>query len=314
MKRFLGLVSLFLLFNSCDDGDLTLETIDFSNATAQKCGTNNIIYKIKNTEALLLLIPSTTFVNDETASGAPIELSINNTNQVVYRQYNGTLSTDNICPVIPAATPNVIEEWIATSGTIQITTTAIKTTNNVTNATKITGYKHYIVFKNVTFQKPNGVQIYETFVFGNYNTSITPLTLGFGQEAQKSTCDNRIFNISGGESLIVDANAALFENIVTTTPRTATINATNKVTYRLHNGIVDNNFFCSSPAPLIPTLNQEWNAVEGTENINGIIEVSTTTFGTGFQHNIRLKKVSLKRGNSTFYLGDDYLYGSFYTN
>ncbi|MBP6557947.1 MAG: hypothetical protein KAX93_03025 [Flavobacterium sp.] len=316
MKRILGLLTLLFLINACDDGDLTVDNIDFSEVSAQKCSSKDVIYKIKDSEMLVLAIPATTFINDETIADEPIEVSINATNQVIYRQYNGTVSSDNICPTIPSATPNLTEEWNATAGTIQITTTAVKTTDATTNATKITGYKHYIVFKNITFQKPSGTQVYETYVFGNYTTSVSPLAFGFDEEVDKSTCDNRIFNFSGGESLVLDLAdyANLIQNSVTTSPRTALLNSGNKLTYKLFSNTVIDAYFCTTPTPTSPTLLQEWIAENGVADTSGIIEVSTTTLGAGFQHTIRLKKVTMKKGNSTFLLGDDYLYGTFVTN
>jgi hypothetical protein len=315
MKRLLGIFTALLLITACDDGDLTVDTIDFSEVNAQKCSSRDVIYKVKDSEMLILAIPASTFINDETPEGNPIEVNINSTIQVIYRQYNGTASQDNICPTIPAATPNLLEEWNATAGTVQITTTAVKTVNATTGITQITGYKHFIVFKDITFQKPNGTQVYETYTFGNYTTSVSPLAFGFDEEAEKSTCDNRIFNFSGSESFVLDLAdySTLFQNINTTTPRTALISATNKVAYRLFTGTVNDAYFCASVTPTTPTMAQEWLANDGITNVSGIIEVSTTTFGTGFQHTIRLKKVTMTRGNSNFYLGDDYLYGSVIT-
>lgn len=316
MKRLLGLFALLFLLNACDDGKITVDPIDFSEVAAQKCSDKDLIYKVKGNEMLILAIPASTFVNDETLENSPIEVPINTSNQVVYRKYESTASANTICPTIPSATPNLREEWNAISGTIQITSTAIKSTNATTNATKITGYKHYIVLKNVTFQKPTMNQTYETFVFGNYSTTVSPLAFGFNDQVDKSTCDNRIFNFSGSEALLLDVEdyATLFESAVTTTPRTALISATNKLTYQLFSNVVNDAYFCTTPTPITPSLTQEWKAVDGIEATNGIIEVTTTTLGNGFQHTIHFKKVTLQKGNSNFYLGDDYLFGSFVTN
>lgn len=318
MKRFLGLVSLLLLINACDDGDMTVETIDFETVAAVKCTSKDVIYKVKDSEILFLEIPATDFVNDETLLDTPVVIPISDTKRVVYRLYDGQASADNVCPSVPNASPNVLEEWITTSGTIQITTTAIKTTNDVTGATKITSYKHYIVLKDVTFQKPSGEQVYSSFVFGNYNTTATNLPLGFNEEnAAKSTCDSRVFNISGGEALIIDVDnfSTLFANEVTTTPRTATISATKKVTYKLHSATVNDLFFCTS-TPATPVLLQEWNAVDGIEGVDGTIEVTTapTNDPAVFRHTVVLKKVTFKRGNSDFFLGNEFLFGSFETS
>ncbi|MFN8324794.1 MAG: hypothetical protein U0T80_03450 [Flavobacteriaceae bacterium] len=316
MKKIIPLLALLILSNSCDDGDLEIKNIDFSEVTAQKCSEKDVIYKIKDKEMLVLSIPASTFISDETTAGSPIELSINSTNQVVYRQYNADVSSDNICPTIPSATPSLLEEWTATAGTIQITTTAVKTTDETTNATRITGYKHYIVFKNITFQKPNGTQVYETYVFGNYTTTITSLPFTFDELADKSSCSDIIYNFNGSEVLSLNTSNynSLFENTVTTTPRTALIDDNTVLKYQLFNNVITNDYFCASTTPTLPLLMQEWVGVNGVSGTSGIIEVTTSTYGTGFQHTIHLKNVSLKKGNSTFTLGSDYLFGSFIVN
>jgi hypothetical protein len=322
MKRILGLLVVVLFLNACDDGDLTVDTIDFADVPVQKCSQKDILYKISDNKMLILAIPATTFVSDETPDNDPIEVQISGNIDVVYRQYNGTPSQDNICDIVTAATPNLSEEWNATSGTILITSTAIKTVNSTTGITQITGYRHYIVFEDIVFLKPDGTtQTYagNSFVFGNYNATQSPLAFGFDDEAAKSTCigDNRIFNFNSSETFVLDLAdfATLFQNEVTTTPRTAYISATNKVVYKLFSGTINNDYFCTTPVPSTPTLSQEWTANDGdSTTATGIIEVSTTTSTPGFyQHTIRLKKVTMTKGNSDFYLGDDYLYGTIIT-
>ncbi len=322
MKRILGLLAVVLFINACDDGDLTVDTIDFVDVAVQKCPQKDILYKISDNKMLILAIPATTFVNDETPDNNPIEVQISGNIDVVYRQYNGTPTDANICDIITDATPNLTEEWTATSGTIQITSTAIKTVNATTGITQITGYRHYIVFEDIVFLKPDGTtQTYagNSFVFGNYNATQSPLAFGFNDEAAKSTCagDNRIFNFSSSEAFVLDLAdfATLFQEEVTTTPRTAFISTSNKVTYKLFSSTIDNDYFCTTPIPTTPVLNQEWTANNGDSALGtGIIEVTTTTSTPGFfQHTIRLKKVTMSRGNSDFYLGDDYLYGTIIT-
>ena len=315
MKQFLVILVLLFSLNACDDGDLEVKNIDFEDVVATKCsGDKDVIYKIKDTEMLLIEIPATTFLNDETPEGEPIEVNISSTIKVKYRQYNGAVSVDNICPTIPDATPSLLEEWNALAGTIEITSTAIKTTDATTGATKITGYKHYIVFKNITFEKPGGTQVYSSFVFGNYNTTATALSFGFDEEVTKSSCDNRLFNFNGSEVLTLDTDeyATLFVNEVTTQPRKALISSSDKLSYRLYNSVVNDAFFCTTPGTTVPS--QEWIAEDGVLNVSGIIEVTTTQLVSTFQHTIRLKKVTMKKGNSDFYLGDDYLFGTLLTN
>lgn len=321
MKRILGAVLLLFFINACDDGDLKVDIIDFSSVNAQKCADKNVVYKFKENEMLLLEISAATaYENKETLANVPREFVINASNKVTYRQYNGTVSASTICGSVPDATPIVIEEWRATSGIIQITTTAIKTVLSG-NGTRITGFKHTINFKNITFQKPNGEQFYASYPFGDYTTAATELPFTFDEQLDKSTCvnDNRIFNFLGGATFILDVSstnfATLFPTVVTTNPRSVPINATNKLSYRLYSGIITNGYFCATVQPATPLISQQWDAVQSSADTNGIIEVTTTQLPVGtLQHTVRLKKVTLKRENSTFDLGDDYLLGSFVPN
>ena len=319
MKRIIGLVALVLFLNGCDDGELTVETINFDNVPVAKCNINNILYKLNGSEILALEINddddyNDAFLNDITITGTPREVNLSASNRVVYRSYNGAVSLLNICATISATTPNVIEEWTATSGRIEIVTTAVTTTNTTTNATTITKYNHYIVFKDITFIKPNGIQVYETFVFGNYQTNATALPFGFDvNSVQKCSTSNQIYNFSGSESLTLAIAPSLYPNTVGT--QTGIVSATNKVTYKLFTSGLSQSYFCVTPTPSTPIVNQEWNAIDGVSNVSGIIEVITTTeSATSYRHFIHLKKVTFKKGNSTFTLGDDYLYGSFVTS
>lgn len=319
MKRVLGLLIFALFLNSCDDGDLTLEDIDFEDVSTQSCTTNDIIYKLKESEALLLEMPKTDFVNEPTDVDAPIEIDIDNsTYRVVYRFYNGTIADDNICNTIPPALPTVTDQWTGTSGIIQIATSAIKTTNTTENSTRITGYNHNITFKNITFQKNNGTQVYETFPFGDYTTQATPLPFGFDKVVEQCPTTKQIYNYVSSEALTLDAiDPALIVNVETlNTPRTALIGSVqNRLTYRLYsNGVLTPTYFCNTTVPTLPSIKEEWNAVNGVAGISGIIEVTTIKNGTSaYTHTIVIKNATLKKGTSDFRLGDNFLYGELTT-
>lgn len=318
MKRVLGLLVFALALNSCDDGDLTLETISFENTATQSCSNKNIIYKLKEKEALLLQIDTTKLTTEPSLAGNPTILDINSTNKLFYRFYDGKIASANICEAIPPATPLVTDQWIATNGKIQIFTSAVKTTNTTDNSTKITGYNYNIVFKNITFSKNSGTQVYETFPFGDYVISTTPLPFAFKKIVEQCPTSKQIYNYSSNESLTLDnIDPALIVNSPTplNSPRTGLISdTTNKLTYRLFSGLLTADYFCKTPDPTTPAISQTWNAVAGISNVSGIVEVTTTTNGTGFKHTIVLKKVTLKKGNNDFQLGDNYLYGELLTN
>ena len=315
MKRILFLLFMAFLIQSCDDGKIKADTIDFSTVPAQKCADKDLIYKINDSQMLILSIPFSSLPTDQTPPGAPATYTINATNQVIFRRYSSTVTASSICPTIPSASPNVVEEWNAVSGTINIVSTAIISTNSTTNATTITGYNYYITFTNITFQKPTGTQVYDSFVFGNYINPIDSNNqLTFTFVTATTNCGNNIFNTAGNKAFVLNLGdfSNLIQNSVTTTPRTALISSTNKVTYSLYSGLVSNSYICT-PATTDPSPTQVWLADDGVADTNGIIEVTTTTAAQSFQHTIHLKKVTFRKGNSSFYLGDDYIFGVIYT-
>ncbi|CAM2888586.1 hypothetical protein [Flavobacterium frigoris] len=318
MKRVLSLLVFVLVLNGCDDGNLIQEDINFENITTQSCTTNDIIFKIKEKEALLLEIPATSFVNEPSVVGIPTTIDISSSNRVVYRFYNGVVANNNICETIAPAIPIVTDQWTATAGKIQIFTTAIKTLNTTENSTRITGYNHNIVFKNITFAKSNGTQVYETFPFGDYVTTSNSLPFLFDKTVEKCSSSNLIYNHTSSEALTLNIDPSLIANVATplNSPRTGVIGTTsNQLTYRLFTGVpLTGDYFCGTTIPATPTINQQWDAVSGVNGVSGIIEVTTTTNGpNAFKHTIVLKKVTLKKGNSDFLLGDNFIYGDLLT-
>jgi hypothetical protein len=313
MKRFLGILICTIALGSCDDGDLVVDKIDFSEVETQSCSTNNLLYKLNENESLILNVPTATFTNNPTVPGVPTSLVIDATNQVVYSFYNGKVVSGNICDLIPPATPNVNNQWKASSGKIEIVTTANKKVDEANNSTRITGYNNNIVFKNITFDKGDGTsQFYETFAFGDYTKTADPLPFAFS--GLLNICSNgQVYGFSPSESFTLKIDSALIANEVTApnTTRTGVIGTTlNKLTYSLFtNGVVTSSYFCNATVPLLPSVSQEW-----LGKVGGIIEVTTTTSGpNSFKHTIILKNVTLEKGNSNFQLGTSYKYGELTT-
>lgn len=312
MRKFFGILFLFFLINACDDGDVAVQDISFEQVEGLKCNDNGIVYKIKGNEVLILNIPkdSLAFKDDLTIVDKPRIYSINSNTTVTYRAYNSVPTGANFCGAIPPATPIVIEEWTAIGGTIEITSTITKTTDETTKAETITGYNHLVILKNITFKKPNGEQFYEEFRFGNYKTTITPLNFTvFTNNIKK--CNNgtssNLTSNNGLSSLIsFDNNPDLIQPILTNgTPRVATISTNNNLYYRVFGGLSQTTDLTCAKTFLSTdtTLQQEWKATTGT------VEVTTSPNGAAFIHEVRLKGVKFKKGNSEFYLGDNFLLG-----
>ena len=320
MKKILGLLALILMINSCDDGDVTIQNITFEDvASSSNC--NDLVYKIKGNEALIIKIvngATLAYPNVVTPVGVPTSIPISGTTQVIYRNYNGAPTANNFCSSPPPANPSVTEEWNATGGTIEITTTAVKSTNTTTNATTITGYNHYIVLKNVTFEKPTGTQVYDKFIFGNY---VTTNTLNFptsstGLDLIRCTTGNinTVYYSTSTQGIVLDnLDPTLIANTTSTATRTAALGtSTNKLSWKIYTATIPTDFFCATVTPTSPAISEQWDA--NNTITSGTIEVTTYTVGTGpstvYTHKIYLKNATLTKGTLSFYLGDDYYFGN----
>jgi hypothetical protein len=316
MKKYFGILASLLLLTGCDDGEIKVDNLDFESATVKRCSGGNILYKLNDTEALFFESDyEAAFINDPTLEGSPRIFPISSTNQVYYRDYNGNVSLNNICDLIQPATPTVREQWTASDGSIEVTTAAVTIANTaLAGGEKISAYRHTVTFRNIIFQKPSGNQLYETFSFGTYETPATTLPFNFDDEIDR--CGYRVYNYNGSEAILIDLDPTLIQSSVTQpgVPRTGLLGPASQLYYILFNGLVDSDYLCASTIPATPVPVEFWSGAAGVENVSGIIEVTTTTNGTGFQHEIHLKKVTLTKGNSAFLLADDYLLGNLITN
>lgn len=321
MKKFLVLALIIVFVTSCDDGIIKVENLDFSDSVTQTCG--NLVYKLNDSEALLISLPetvyNTVFINAPTPLGQPRTIAINTDNRVLYRFYDGTVSSATICSAIPPINPKAQDEWTALSGTMQITTTAvIEPNSDFEGGQKITAYKHQITFKNITFEKEGGNQFYDTFVFGVFQKAVLPISFVFDQDLEKCTNNSLIFNIAGSSAFTLNIDPILIVNQVTAIdqPRVGYIESDkNILKYTKFAAIVNADYFCGATIPTIPAVTESYNGALGVPNLSGIIEVTTTTNGTGFLHEIHLKKVTLTSDlGVSFLLADDYLYGQLITN
>lgn len=320
MKKFIILAIITLFVTSCDDGIIKVENLNFTEATTETCG--NLVYKLNDSEALLISLPelvyNEAFANAPTEIGLPTTIQINASNQVLYRFYNGPVTSNTICSAIPPLNPQPQEEWIGISGSMQVTTTPVLTPNDdFPGGQNVTAYKHQITFKNITFEKPGGNQFYDTFVFGVFQKAVTPISFVFDESLDKCPNSNLIYNIAGSSAFTLKIDPNLIKNEVTILdqPRIGYISTINVLEYKKFGSIVPNSYFCGATIPTTPAVLETYSAIPGVEDVSGIIEVTTTTNGAGFLHDIHLKKVTLKSTlGVTFLLANDYSYGQLITN
>ncbi|SCY79209.1 hypothetical protein [Flavobacterium caeni] len=322
MKKFFGLLILVGLLASCDDGDVTVDTITFDDVDAKTCGL--LVYKLTENQAMIITLPSGSdaFVNEPTAAGNPRTKTIGGGINVTFRTYSGTVTDPVLCTTPAPISPIATTEWLATAGTVEITTTPVYSEPNPeTGQIRLNRYRHAVVFRNIKFAKPDGTdQSYSEYVFGNYFTNPTySLPLSFVPE-NVALCPstNTFYNAQNGgkEGLYIqNFDAALLSTDNLGVAKTAVIGqANNRVVYRYFIGTLpsggNQDYFCSSGTTLAtpPGTAEEWIAADGN-NGNGIVEVTTTLFGSGYKHTIRLRGVTFVKGASSFYYGNDILIG-----
>jgi hypothetical protein len=131
MYRFLGVLFLFVFFASCNDGDIIVTSFDFENQELSVCGegTNKVLYNINNQdifETISFTLSNSQLSNLEnvlaTNTGEPISIPLSGSNEIIYRNYDGTVPTNYFCGDIPPSSPKVTEEFKSVGGTVAITT------------------------------------------------------------------------------------------------------------------------------------------------------------------------------------------------
>jgi hypothetical protein len=127
MKNLLTFLLCLTLY-SCDDGDLTIETIDFDDIEIDYCDatvstSTTLFFKINGNEALILTLASGTIKNE--ASDGEVEYPISSSTTLTYRDFSDDVSSGYFCDQIPTTEPTVIEEIEAQSGSVLISTVEI---------------------------------------------------------------------------------------------------------------------------------------------------------------------------------------------
>lgn len=313
MKKYVCLLLFAIMLNGCDDGDLTAETIDFSEIDPVNCSeTNELLYKLKDQEALLLQLPKFTFSLEngipEVGTGE-YDITAEGPYKLVYKAYDGTISSSNICDAIRPSLPNISNEWFATGGKMEIKTTANIVEDTDKGSSKITGFNHAIYMKNITYSKPQGTQVGPDFFYGNFlEKNYTSPDIVFVNEAGECSTTKQLYNYTSTSSMTIDnVDPKLIVNEETVgTPRKSVVTSTqNKLVYNNYiNGTITSTYFCNATGPTSLEINEIWNGA-----IDGIIEVTTSKSGTTFTHTITLKNVVLVNGNLTFKLGNSFSFG-----
>ncbi|MEW7292779.1 hypothetical protein [Aquimarina sp. 2304DJ70-9] len=132
MKKLLYFLFSLVILSSCDDGDILITSFEFDDVDLQLCNgakqNEFVFFKINQTinEAISYNFISETF-SDTIASDTPLFIELNNeTNNLIYRQFNIGITADYYCSNIPPSNILITEELIGASGTSEIITEIIE--------------------------------------------------------------------------------------------------------------------------------------------------------------------------------------------
>ena len=243
MKR-ISIIVLLMVFLSCNDGDLQIESVDFEAATVDMCATasdeklaNTFFFKIQDDEALLLTMTTGQFKNATSIDGSIVStISASAAPTLVYRLFTGTVAKSYFCDAVPATDPTVVKENTASGGELIVTTAVSK----VEKGTKT--YTHAITINDLSLTNDQGERLTDTagLDYGSFTTTTPNSASLVNTLAEKipfsnysaiaaTACDTppatgktRLFKLANDELISLDIPNVLIANAATDdNPRTA---------------------------------------------------------------------------------------------
>ncbi len=172
MQKIL-LLALLLMTLACDDGDIQIGTLDFDSTTIQVCDDNpveanmtNVLFKLNDTEALILELPANAILNE--VSETQIEIGVSSTSgpaKITYRTFSGQVSKDYFCSKIPLTDPIVLEEILGEGGDVYI---------NTAISADSTKYEHTITLNDISLITSDNNRITNLSInnFGTVTTKV----------------------------------------------------------------------------------------------------------------------------------------------
>ncbi|MBB1150747.1 MULTISPECIES: hypothetical protein [unclassified Myroides] len=225
MKKVYTLATAICLFglSSCDDGKLTYNDIDFSTVTTvNRCSDQGdgakVFYKLKETDAFILIADMDNFMRDESISVVDVEIDGTNTS-LAYRKYNGRVENTSICTFPSPSVPTVVEEIQASPGATLRTQRMVSIRNN--DLTELIGdhsvgltYQYNFTILNVNFQDGETSIKYDRMPFGTNNYRSNTLAFKFLNNDNTlktiNACQTQWITLSDKEAMILQLAASDF--------------------------------------------------------------------------------------------------------
>lgn len=126
MRILLLLIFVAFTLQSCDDGDVLVNNFNFEDSTLERCDNFDFVFFLIQSESNESLALSFETNADILTELGQIEVTLSGNDQVIYRRFNSTVTSDYFCNPIPPTSPSVSEELVSTTGVITITTEGLE--------------------------------------------------------------------------------------------------------------------------------------------------------------------------------------------
>lgn len=303
MKKTVALLLITLGFVACDDGDLVFENLNFDDRDIEKCEDNELYFKIKDTELLLVDFSATT--NGEPTSvldtlaklNEPQELLTNGQTKIYYRTYESPITKNVICALLAPANPKVTSEYTSIpGGTIKYTRTM---TPVVTETSVNINHAYTINFENITLSNGTSDIRYTTLPYGTYIYESNKMSFNFGTNF--NNCENVLTGNTSNEIV----QLRLPEGFVfPTANQTQTINLSGDVlSYFVFKEpfSLDNDNPCAFPDKY---KKEEWTTTSGSLQVETTAVKNAAGNLTGYKHVLKIVQAQFKKDNSSFVINE----------
>lgn len=241
MKKNIGLFLIMLMAISCNDGDMVFESLNFDEVPMQKCEDKELYFKVSDKEMLVVNLSSPTgepIINNNLQVGEELEILTNNTNQIIYRLYDNSISNQNmLCSDVPPAFPQVVDEYISENNGSIVVTKQLQVRNNDNQPNSFSvAYNFSFLFKNIVLSQSESQIKYPNYVFGTYQAESYTLNFNQFDRDEINSCGNLSFYMETSDKVM---QLQLTENLPTTIQETNLLLSDNQyIKIKINQGIL----------------------------------------------------------------------------
>ncbi|MBC9795296.1 hypothetical protein [Sinomicrobium weinanense] len=305
---FFGTFLAALTLSGCNDGDMDIDRVDFSEGSIENCSdsfkNSGLLFKIVDSEVLILELEKGFLGNRKTQDS--IDSKIPDKSKLSYRYFDGTVSKDYFCNTVTPATPSVLQEIVATGGTIRALTTP---------KTDGSGFNHGIVIHDAVLVNNAGEKVIERrFSLGTFGTAPPDAATGVDLGNVIHCNDTLLYrtgpgNNNKGMALVLDLEEGMFPKEITTEQDTITsiIGEGSRVFFDIFDSELPDNYYCMQEKPGTPVREARYEATFGKVRV----VTSEAEDGNGIDHQILLESMILLNSDEERLHGANTSFGTY---